>query len=230
MKSNQLVIQYLENILGEVLEKYGKIVKDFVGRRHGIYALYRKNKLYYVGLAINLRSRLKHHLRDRHAGIWDRFSVYLTLEDKNLKELESLVLRITKPKGNKQKGKFVKAENFKRKFRRAIKRLHEYEINEITGDNKSRKETIRKKSGTGRQTTLAPYVSKFRTKKLRFDFKGKTYRAHIHKDGSISYNGKIYNSPSSAADAVTKGSTDGWHAWKYERAPGEWVFIDNLRK
>jgi type I restriction-modification system DNA methylase subunit len=37
------------------------------GRRHGVYALYRGNRLYYVGLASNLRSRLNTHLRDRHA-------------------------------------------------------------------------------------------------------------------------------------------------------------------
>ncbi|MBI4712200.1 MAG: GIY-YIG nuclease family protein [Planctomycetes bacterium] len=116
MKSNQLVCQCLENISRKALENYGKIIKDFVRRRHGIYALYRKNKLYYVGLASNLASRLNHHLRDRHANTWDRFSVYLTVSDRSLRELETLAVRIASPKGNKQQGKFGRTENLKRKF------------------------------------------------------------------------------------------------------------------
>jgi hypothetical protein len=230
MKSNQLVCQYLENISRKALENYGKIIKEFVRRRHGIYALYRKNKLCYVGLASNLASRLNHHLHDRHANTWDRFSVYLTVEDRSLRELESLAVRIAMPKGNRQVGKFARAENFNRKFRRAIKRLHEYEINEIIGDNKDRKEIVRKRIGNGKEASLAPYVSKFRTKKLRCYYQGKIYRAHIRKDGSIFFRGRVYTSPSLASKPIVKRAQNGWTVWKYERALGEWVFIDNLRK
>ena len=82
MKSykGQLVCQHLEHISRDALETYQRIIKSFVKGRHGIYALYKKDKLYYVGLASNLRNRLKHHLRDRHANRWDRFSVYLTIK------------------------------------------------------------------------------------------------------------------------------------------------------
>ena len=120
-RSGQLVCQHLENISSSALEEYQKIIRDFVRGRHGVYALYKKSKLYYVGLASNLRSRLKHHLRDKHKGFWDRFSVYLTIGDKHLKELETLVLRMASPKGNKQAGKFVRSEDLKRKFRKGIK-------------------------------------------------------------------------------------------------------------
>jgi hypothetical protein len=67
-----------------------------VRRRQGVYALYRRKKTYYVGLASNLRSRLVHHLKDRHGDSWDRFSGYFTIGDTHLKELESLNLRIGK--------------------------------------------------------------------------------------------------------------------------------------
>lgn len=50
-------------------------------------------------------------MKDRHYGSWDRFSVYLTLRDEHIRELESLLLRIVKPQGNKQGGKFVKSQN-----------------------------------------------------------------------------------------------------------------------
>ncbi len=33
------------------------------------------DELYYVGLAKDLRWRLKHHLKDHHHAPWDRFSV-----------------------------------------------------------------------------------------------------------------------------------------------------------
>ena len=100
---NNLVCQYLENISRKALEKYQDIIKKYVRDRHGVYALYRKNKLYYVGLASNLRSRLRHHLRDRHADAWDSFSVYLTIGGQHLHELETLLLRIIDRKGNKQR-------------------------------------------------------------------------------------------------------------------------------
>src|SRR4030043_614278 len=97
-KRAPLVCQHLENISREALEKYQNIVQRYVRRRQGVYALYRRNKLYYVGLASNLRSRLSHHLRDRHGDSWDRFSVYLTIGDSHLQELEALILRIVQPK------------------------------------------------------------------------------------------------------------------------------------
>src|SRR3989338_8633315 len=103
-KQKSLVCQHLEKISGDVLGKYKDMIREYVKRRHGVYALYRKNRLQYVGLASNLRSRLATHLRDRLAGTWDHFSVYLTVGDDHLKELESLVLRIASPKGNKQIG------------------------------------------------------------------------------------------------------------------------------
>lgn len=93
-KRTPLVCQQLENISREALGKYQDIIRQYVRRRHGIYTLYRRGKLHYVGLASNLRSRLGHHLRDRHQDSWDRFSVYLTIGDTHLKELEALILRM----------------------------------------------------------------------------------------------------------------------------------------
>src|SRR5579872_1414644 len=115
-----LVSQHLEHINVSALEKYQAIIRDYVRRREGVYALYRKGRLYYVGLASDLKWRLGTHLKDRHKEKWDSFSVYLTVTDQHLKELESLMLRVISPKpiGNKQSGKFAVSENLLRKFRR----------------------------------------------------------------------------------------------------------------
>jgi hypothetical protein len=74
-KRTQLVCQHLENISRDALEKYLPIVRRYVVRRQGVYALYRRGKLYYVGLASDLRWRLNAHLKDRLAPHWDRFRV-----------------------------------------------------------------------------------------------------------------------------------------------------------
>ena len=50
-KRAQLVSQHLENISHEALSKYQDVIRSYVRGRQGIYALYRKNELYYVGLA-----------------------------------------------------------------------------------------------------------------------------------------------------------------------------------
>ena len=105
-KHKPLVSQYIEGISGAALDRYQRIIRAYVRGRHGVYALYKRDKLYYVGLAKNLRNRLNHHLKDKHRGKWDRFSVYLTIGDSHLKELESLVLRVVRPSGNTQRGKF----------------------------------------------------------------------------------------------------------------------------
>lgn len=99
----QLVFEFLENVSRTVLDRYLAIIGAYVRGKQGIYALYRKNRLYYVGLASNLIGRLKSHLRDRHADTWDRFSIYLTKSDKHLKELETLAIRIAHGEPDKRR-------------------------------------------------------------------------------------------------------------------------------
>src|SRR5262245_49960512 len=58
-RESPLVSQFLERISGETLAKHQKVIRELVQRRSGVYALYRRDRLYYVGLASNLRNRLK---------------------------------------------------------------------------------------------------------------------------------------------------------------------------
>jgi len=238
-KSNgQLVCQHLEKISRRLIEDYPEVIREFVRGRHGIYALYRKNHLYYVGLASNLPFRLKHHLRDKHGHTWDRFSIYLTTSDAHLKELESLVLRISSPRGNVQAGKFIRSQDLRRTVYRKIRDIQKKERMDLFGEDifgaKIRKSKIIDKE----QGILAPYASK--RFHIRFQYKGKLYIAHVRKDGWISFDslsakysqfkGKKFKSPSAAARAITNHEMDGWRCWKYERSPGEWVLLDELRK
>ena len=78
-KREALVHQHLENVSRDLLERYPELVREFIGRNAGIYALYRKGKLYYVGLATALRGRLRAHVKNHHGNSWDSFSIYLTM-------------------------------------------------------------------------------------------------------------------------------------------------------
>jgi predicted GIY-YIG superfamily endonuclease len=241
-KANNLVCQYLENISRTALEKYQNIIRKYVKGRYGVYALYRKHKLYYVGLASNLRSRLRHHLRDRHAETWDSFSVFLTVGDQHLYELETLILRIIKPKGNRQKGKFIKADDLRKKFKRDIAKAQSIELEELfCGIGKKNNFKLHNKTEIkpeGRKPTLAPFVNqRFH---IRMKYKGKIFIAHVRRNGSITFasesaesdrlKGKVFTSPSLAASEVTKRPMNGWFWWTYERSPGEWIRLDKLRK
>src|ERR1700693_1129143 len=90
-KNPSLVREYFEHVNGKVLEEYRATVKQLIHGHAGAYALYKGDKLYYVGLARNLVSRVNSHLKDRHTRKWDGFSVYLTSDNAHIRPLESLV-------------------------------------------------------------------------------------------------------------------------------------------
>jgi hypothetical protein len=226
---SQLVSQHLENISRDALEKHQATIKDYVKGKHGIYALFRKGRLNYVGLASDLRNRLKTHLHDRHAATWDRFSIYLTVNNEHLRDLEALVLKIATPEGNRKPGTFESSQNIMSAFKQDIKNKHQLEMDHLLG--RKRPAPARPKKNVSKAShgpVLAAYMKK--PLKLRMTYKGKLYKATVKKDGTIAYKGTIYNSPSGAAMAIKGHATDGWLNWKYQQSPGEWVLLDTLRK
>ena len=143
-----------------------------------------------------------------------------------------MLLRIAKPKGNKADGRFAKAENPNGQMKKLIREQQRQELDEVLGTGqrrpKSRPTTKAADDGTGRPV-LASYVN--RPKFLRGRYKGKLLRARVLRDGRIRLDGKTFNSPSLAAAAARKQPTaNGWWFWTYERAPGEWVRLGELRR
>jgi hypothetical protein len=195
--------------------------------RAGVYALYRQDRLYYVGLASNLMGRIKTHLKDRHHGLWDRFSVYLTADDDHVKELESLVLRIVAPGGNRVKGKFSRALNLLKGLDATL-RGHDADRRAwLLGGSVARRR--RKAKAIRWKGTKALSGMNERRVALRARHKGKTYKASWRKDGVITYGGDHYRSPSAAAGAALGRSVNGWHFWHY-RSGRSWVPLQNMRK
>lgn len=227
-KKHHLVIGQLENISWKVLEDYKDVVKNMIKGKSGIYALYHRDNLYYVGLASNLKKRLNDHLKDRHNRKWDKFSVYLTQKDEHMKELESLFLRIMKPEGNKVKGKFSGSMNLRQVLNSEIKNADDDRrallMGGVVEKNRRRKKA---KDGIG-TIALAGIVE--RRIGLRGWFNGYEYKATLRKNGQIFFDGEKYDTPTSAAKAVKKRTVNGWVFWHYKDKNGEWVKLSDIRK
>jgi hypothetical protein len=237
-----LVVQMLESIPGLAFKRFPDVVRELAHGRNGVYALYSGDRLYYVGLARDLRSRLKSHLKDRHADEWDRFSLYLTEGDEHLKELESLVLRIADPKGNRVKGKLSGAEDLRPRLMRRVREMQkaELEVFERCGTLETRPGKMKPAKlnvGQHLETSLGRYVS--RRFHIRMKFKGKLYVAHVRRNGAISFANdsadygrlrrKLFKSPSAAAVAAAGRPMNGWWWWKFKTATGDWIRLSELR-
>jgi len=80
-------------------------LKKIMRRYSGIYALYRKDRLYYVGLTRDLFGRIKSHLDDRHRAKWDHFVIFRIKRVDYLKDIETLITHLVSIPGNRAKGK-----------------------------------------------------------------------------------------------------------------------------
>lgn len=114
----------LENIPAESFDILYSELNDVLAGNSGIYVLYKNDKIYYIGLAKDLRGRIIGHFdRSRHKGKWDKFSVYIIKKVDYLKDLETLLLKITNPTGNKISGNVPKEARLTEKFQKVVSKL-----------------------------------------------------------------------------------------------------------
>lgn len=227
MPKQGLVIGHLEGVSGRLLELYPAIVRQLIRGKSGVYALYRNDSLYYVGLARNLMGRVSNHTKDRHVGRWNRFSVYLTTHDKHIKELESLLLRIVGPSGNLQSGKLPGSVDLFRTIKRIMRAEDDDRRAQLLGGREASRRVRSRAAKRGGARTLARVLG--RRVPLRGWYKGQEYRGSLRLDGTVSYGRKVFASPSAAAIAVRKRNTNGWAFWHYRDKRGEWVSLGTLR-
>ena len=154
-------------------------------------------------------------------GYWDRFSVYLTLRDEHMRELEALILRIVEPAGNKVKGKFSRSKNLIKTLNRQLVEIDMERRNALLGRRRRRLRTRGGKVLEGAVT---------RSKTLRGERGQWEYRATLRPDGQIKYDKLLYESPNAAAGAATGGRCNGWGFWKYRDRRGEWVPLGTLKR
>ena len=221
------VKEYLERVNGKVLEEYRATVKLLIHGHAGVYALYKGEQLYYVGLARNLMNRVNAHLKDRHTGKWDRVSVYLTSEDEHIRPLEALVLRLGQPAGNRVKGRLRGARDLGRKLNVM---MSDWDANHralLMGGVVAKRR---------RRTTLGAIRGSLglaglleRRMRLVGHYKDKKYHASLLRNGTIRYGGKLYNSPTMAAKAIVGRAVSGWKFWHYRKGRANWVPLQEIR-
>jgi hypothetical protein len=146
IKKGSLIKEVLEGVSSDYFGAVHKELKRALHEKAGIYALYKKNRLYYVGLASSLYGRIRWHQFDRHKGKWDNFSLFVIKDPKYLKDIETSVVRIAKPAGNKAKGRILHHGALARVLRRSIrekkkllrskKKQKDVEIKELNRDIK----------------------------------------------------------------------------------------------
>ncbi len=232
-KTRAIVAGYVEKVSAQIFDRYQKEITDMIRGYQGLYALYRKDKLYYVGLAGNLKSRIKHHLSNRHKGKWTHFSLYIIRKAGHIKELESLLLRIAYPAGNTIKGKLKNSKNLLPILRKRVANKSREEIETIFEGTSSFEKKSKKKEKTKRKGER-PLKGLLRGyQRIYCSYKGKNYKAKVLPSGVIKMvpSGQLFDSPSMAGISVTKKKTmNGWRFWKYKDKDGELVYIDQLRK
>lgn len=95
-------------------------VLNKIGIRSGIYILYNDNELYYVGKAINLKNRLRDHTKDQHAKKWNKFRIFLIKNKVMLDDIEKMLITVSRPIGNGNKGIFPKHHDLEEKIQKEI--------------------------------------------------------------------------------------------------------------
>lgn len=227
-KNNGFVSGYFERVSWKVLDKHRPIIKLMIRGYAGVYALYKGEKLYYVGLANNLMGRVNHHLKDRHKGKWDRFSVYLTTDNAHMRPLEALMLRVINPVGNKVKGKLTGAQDMAPSLGR---KMNEYQRDETASLLGGRYVMHRRRSKTrGAVGTLVLARLVERPMLLKASYKGKEFRATLRRDGHIHFKRELFDSPSGAAKAAAGRGMRGWLFWHFRNPRGEWVRLETLKR
>ena len=232
-RGTRAIIQgYLEKIGAKVFDDFSSVITDLIKGRQGIYALFKKDRLYYVGLARNLKSRIKAHKRDQHQNKWTHFSLYIIRKEGHIKEIESLVLRIAYPKGNIIRGKLKQAKDLRPLLKSRLRDEWTKQLDGIIGNKnrfagKIKKIKIKKTAVRPLQGLLRKY------QRIYCSYRGNKYKAKVLPSGVIKIipSGKLFDSPTMAGMEVTKKKTvNGWRFWKYKDKNGQLVYIDKLRK
>jgi hypothetical protein len=208
----------LEMVSKDAFRQHYELITQLIGNSPGVYALYDDAELYYVGKSSDLRKRVKQHLRDRHLASWTHFSLYLAANEKHIHEIESLLIRIANPRGNRIVPKGKSSGALLTTLKTMVRRKQKNEFSRLFGGveipKAGRKSPSKKLSSVGIVKIDTPI---FKT------YKAVEYRAILHPDGQIKLKGKVYGSPTAAAKSITNGPINGLRFWNIEDLNGDWI-------
>jgi len=223
-----LVINRLEKVSKDLFRRYYELITELVSTSPGVYALYDSDELYYVGKSRDLRKRVKQHLRDRHLKSWTHFSFYLIRRVEHIHEIESLLVRISSPKGNRVVPKGKHRGPLLGQLKRLIRQRQKQELKELFDESTAKPEVSRHRSSNSRRT-LEGLVSHRKT--LYRNYKGRKYTAALRPNGTILMGKKKYSSPTAAAKAVVdRSQVNGWNFWYIEDVNGDKIRLSKYRE
>jgi hypothetical protein len=224
-----LVVNRLENVSKDVFKQYYALITELVGDSPGIYALYDGGDLYYVGKSTELRKRVRHHLKDRHLASWTHFSLYLARREEHIHEIESLLVRISNPKGNRVIPRGRSTGAMVKKLKSLIKERQRQELANLFTSKQAAGSVRRHSTKNMGAHSLAGLVS--RPTKLFRTYKGREYTATLSPKGQVTIKGRRFNSATAAAKAVIqrKGAVSGRAFWYIRSGSGDWVRLMEYR-
>lgn len=225
-KPHSLLIDTLENISKDAFSKHFGEITNIIGNSSGVYALYDGNELYYVGKSTELRKRVKQHLRDRHLASWTHFSLYLVRKVEHIHEIESLLIRIANPKGNRIFFKRKSSGQLLRQLKAKVRQKQKSEFEGIFKSYKAKQQAVSKESSKNERLLLGLVPTQT---VLYRNYKGKSYLAKLSPKGTISLGKEIFRSPSAAAMSVVKRPVNGWTFWYIKNSSGVWVKLSEYK-
>lgn len=119
IKRGSLIQYALDNIKRESFDAIKRELSDVLKDRAGIYALYRKGAVVKVGLGTKIYWRVKGHAKSKKIN-WDTVSFFIIRNIKYLRDVETAVNRIAKPKYSLQKGRVGDEMLFKRILKKSV--------------------------------------------------------------------------------------------------------------
>ena len=138
-----LVVNRLEKVSKDLFRRHFGLITELVGNSPGIYALYDGPDLYYVGKSTDLKKRVKQHLRDRHLASWTHFSLYLVRRAEHIHEIESLLVRIANPQGNRVVPRGKSSGPLLKKLQQMVRQKQKDEYLELFGVPRAKRERKR---------------------------------------------------------------------------------------
>jgi hypothetical protein len=122
IKRGSLIHYALDGIKRESFEVIKRELASLLKHRAGVYALYQNDKLVRVGLGTNIYWRLKGHAKSKRL-VWNTASLFIIGANnlKYLRDLETAIVRIAKPKYNDQQGRVRDEHYLERLLRKSVK-------------------------------------------------------------------------------------------------------------
>lgn len=154
IKRGSFIEYSLSGISRDAFEVIKRELKSVLKKRMGIYALYKGDKVVRVGLGTEIYHRIKGHSKNKKLN-WDNVSLFLIRKEYigHLRDLETAIVRIAKPKYNKQRGRIGDEHFLERILKKSVKQKsiklrsarvkRAEELKKLEQDIKSIKEVIK---------------------------------------------------------------------------------------